>query len=445
MPIQFDQLQAPLNLQSPKIRKQIAPILDYTQGFILEKHRRDFVANILLRFSSTDLPKIRRALASLPAALKIPSVAQLLAEGVAIRASLAAGLPVAALPAIAFAGLSAHGVAALALRFPSMPIAFRQGFKSRLISMPGRADTSAWHQPWASAPVDALIVIAAASASDLAQATSALRTHWQSIAKIDVESGSVLRLPSANPLEKGTPIEHFGFADGNSQPEFFIGKNTRTPAWKSTFDPAMNLARILVPEKLPVQSADRFGSYLAYLKIEQHLDRFKAATARLSTSACPMSKVQAGQMIMGRTREGKQLVHPSRHENDFSADDDPKGVKWPFASHTRKMNSRESGEAATRILRRGVPYEEGNQKGLLFQSFQASLQDQFEEIYFNWADQPHHPEDETGSDPVIGRTLETPLKFPSTCPRGIKIADLTTLRGGEYFYFPSITALQSLS
>ena len=440
MPIQFDQLQAPLDLQSPKLRKSIAPILDYTQGFILEKHRRDFIANLLLRFKPADLPGIRSMLGS----LDIPSVSRLLAEGATIRASLAASQPPAPLPPIVFAGLSAHGVETLGLNFPIIPIAFRQGFKSRLTSRPGRADTSDWHEPWASSPVDALIVIAASSASDLAQATAALRAQWQALADIDVESGAVTRLPSANPLEKGTPMEHFGFADGNSQPEFFTGKNTRSPAWQSTFDPAMNLGRVLVPEKLPVRAANRFGSYLAYLKIEQHLDRFNAAAARLSASACPMSKLQAAGMIMGRTREGKQLIHSSRHENDFSADQDPKGVKWPFASHTRKMNSRDANEPGIRILRRGVPYAEGNQKGLLFQSFQASLQDQFEEIYFNWGDQPNHPQDETGADPIIGRSLDTPLKFPSNCPSGIQIANLTTLRGGEYFYFPSITALQSL-
>lgn len=440
MPIQFDQLQAPLDLQSPVIRKKVAPLLDYTQGFILEKHRRDFVSNLLLRFKTSDLAGIRRALAS----LKPPGVSQLLAEGSAIHASLDAGQQPATLPPVVFAGLSAHGVQTLGLKFQGLPVAFREGFKRRLISRPGRADTSAWHPPWASSPIDALIVIAASSASDLAQATAALRAQWKPLANVDVESGAVIRQPSANPLEKGSPIEHFGFADGTSQPEFFKGKDTRTAAWKSSFDPAMNLARVLVPEKLPVRVGDRFGSYLAYLKIEQHLDRFNAAVTRLSTSACPMSKERAGQMITGRSREGKQLIAPSRHVNDFSADQDPNGIKWPFASHTRKMNSREGSESSIRILRRGIPYQVGNEKGLLFLSFQSSLQDQFEEIYFNWGDQPNHPQDETGSDPLIGRALDTRLKFPSTCPGGISISNLTTLRGGEYFYFPSITALQSL-
>lgn len=440
MPIQFDQLQAPLDLQSPAIRKRVAPILDFTQGFILEKHRRDFVANMLLRFKTTDLPGIRRALA----AIQPPSVSQLLAEGSAIRASLDAGQQPASLPPVVFAGLSSHGVQALGLKFQSAPVAFREGFRSRLSSRPGRSDTSAWQEPWASSPIDALIVIAASYASDLAQATAALRAQWQPLANVDVESGEVIRQARTNPLERGTPIEHFGFADGTSQPEFFTSKDTRTAAWKSTFDPAMNLARVLVPEKLPVQVGDRFGSYLAYLRIEQHVDRFNAAVTRLSTSACPMSKDRAGQMITGRSREGKQLIAPSRHVNDFSADQDPNGVKWPFASHTRKMNSREATESSIRILRRGIPYQVGKEKGLLFLSFQSSLQDQFEEIYFNWGDQPNHPQDETGSDPLIGRPLDTRLKFPSTCPGGIKIANLTTLRGGEYFYFPSITALQSL-
>ncbi len=444
MAIQLDQLSAPLDLKSGVTRELIAPILNYTQGFILEKHRRDFTANVLLRFHSTDLLRIRKALASLPISLTIPNVFQLLSEGAAIRAALDGGEQPVPLSSIAFIGLSSIGIAKLGLAFHSAPLAFAEGFKHRLSEMPGRGDISDWQSPWADSSVDALVVLAASSKDALAGATSAVRAHWQSIAHMDVESGAVKRLPVDSPLEKGIAVEHFGFADETSQPEFFTGQNTRTPSWQSTYDPAMKLSRILVSEKLPAPVADRFGSYMAYLKIEQHLDRFEAVIDRQAGSACPMSRERAAELIMGRRKDGKQLIDPARHENDYAAEDDPDGVKWPFASHTRKMNSRDKDEVGTRILRRGVPYEDGESKGLLFQSFQASIQDQFEEIFINWGDQPHRPKPDTGSDPLVGRALSTPLKFPSDCPEGIQIANLTTLRGGEYFYFPSLTALEAL-
>jgi Dyp-type peroxidase family len=444
MPIQLDQLPCPLELESRDVFARIAPILDWTQGFILEKHRRDYVANCLVRFDASAYGRVRQSLASLPIGLSIPSVSRLLSEGVMIRTSIEGGQVPAALPPIVFVGLSSKGMSKLGLGLDNCSVAFRQGFKQRMTSSPGRGDTSAWQEHWSSSSIDALIVIAAGSEADLEQAVAAIRAHWQGVADIDVEAGAVKRLASANGIEKGLAIEHFGFADGTSQPEFFVGKNTRTAGWRSAYDPAMPLKNVIVPEILPVGAGDRFGSYMAYLKIEQHLDRFEDAVDRLSTSVCPVSRARAGELITGRSREGKQLIDPYRHENDFSAEDDPQGKLWPFASHTRKMNPRTGAELGTRILRRGVPYEEGSEKGLLFQSFQASLQDQFEELFFNWGDKPNQPEDGTGTDPLIGRPLGTPLKFPSTCPTGIQIANLTTLRGGEYFYFPSITALKLL-
>lgn len=89
------------------------------------------------------------------------------------------------------------------------------------------------------------------------------------------------------------------------------------------------------------------------------------------------------------------------------------------------MNPRNGKEPNTRIFRQGIPHEEGEEKGLLFQSFQAFLDAQFELLLKGWALNQHHPRQNAGVDPIVS----TPL---------------TTIRGGEYFYFPSIPGPQAL-
>src|SRR5437016_1920144 len=79
---------------------QAQPILGDVQGHVLEKHRRDCVANLLLRF--TDAAAARSALAS----LAIPSVIKLYEEGTTIRQALVEKKAVPALPAVCFAGIS---------------------------------------------------------------------------------------------------------------------------------------------------------------------------------------------------------------------------------------------------------------------------------------------------------------------------------------------------
>src|SRR5262245_36146795 len=80
-----------------------------------------------------------------------------------------------------------------------------------------------------------------------------------------------------------------------------------------------------------------------------------------------------------------------------------------------------SGPRQTRlrlILRRGIPYrsakdpahllEDDNvDRGLLFMSYQASIEQQFESLMKTWAnrdDAPHHTEPRAGHDPLIGQS-----------------------------------------
>jgi len=108
---------------------------------------------------------------------------------------------------------------------------------------------------------------------------------------------------------------------------------------------------------------------------------------------------------------------------------DADGLRCPFASHIRKVNPGDDttdlgGVRRTlpkRILRRGILYgpplencrtAAGDKvdRGLLFLSYQASIDDQFEFLIQHWVNSPDLPKDYSrdgqpaGNDPLIGQS-----------------------------------------
>jgi hypothetical protein len=89
---------------------------------------------------------------------------------------------------------------------------------------------------------------------------------------------------------------------------------------------------------------------------------------------------------------------------------------------------------------------------MYFQCFQANLEGQFEFLMRRWANFRSHPQKGCGVDPLVGVDPNHPRQFPKpgTPPdevpqtAGVSISDLTTIRGGDYFYFPSIPFLKHI-
>lgn len=384
MPIDFFQLPRPL---PPAAEAKAAKWLSKTQGHLLAKHRRQEVWHLLLRFG-TDPSRVRRALAGLP----IPSVVDLRSQP---RDRRPAGLA-------AFIGLSSAGLAKLG--GPKLSLPFEAGFLERS-TFPLEIPADGWRGHWAGRRFDAVVVAAAGTAGTLEAFRAGLESSGAFEAPVVVEKG-------VKKLVNGRPAEHFGFADGVSQPVFFQDQlNTPAGPPLSHYNPAVPFSVVLLADRICPKRDDCFGSHMAYLRIEQNLAEF----AKL---ACP-------HLVVGRNQDGSPLIPHTSHENDFDRSSDPQGAHWPIGSHTSKMTPRNGKEPNTRIFRQGIPYEEGAEKGLLFQSFQAFLDAQFELLLKGWALNQHHPRQNAGVDPIV----TTPL---------------TTIRGGEYFYFPSIPGLETL-
>jgi Dyp-type peroxidase family len=288
-------------------------------------------------------------------------------------------------------------------------------------------------------------------------------------------------------LENGHDIEHFGYADGVSQPLFLNDDNDVEPYPGDVALGAEDL--VLVPDTLG-SKASSFGSFLVYRKLQQKVRDFKDAEGEEEDAADGTlanvlglqgsDRARAGAMIVGRFENGTPLTVLGTEEdeagkpvftNRFDYHNDQAGLKCPFHAHIRKVNPRGETkdkfglELRHRITRRGIPYgpklpdgapEDGVSRGLLFMCYQRNIGQQFEFMQQAWANTVNfiHGADPAKGisavdlDPVIGQGMRGALTFPLVYEKAVtRQADFKQfvhLKGGEYFYAPSLSGLQSL-
>jgi Dyp-type peroxidase family len=300
---------------------------------------------------------------------------------------------------------------------------------------------------------------------------------------------------------RNKPVEQFGYRDGISQPLFFEEdvaaeyKRGGTDQW----DPSAPLNLVLVPDPL-AEAEDAFGSYFVFRKLEENVKGFKAREEELAQAlGIDQSNPElAGALVVGRFEDGVPVLlrdteHPAGEDpecpdpntdplldfNNFSYLQAGSESKCPFQAHIRKTNPRGDSvalgatleeERARRIARRGITYGERERgddgrptledqpetgTGLLFMCFQRSIQDQFAFMQRAWANNPGFARPGTGIDPVIGQQVRNhpgvqrwPSVWGDTDP-GKQVAfdfgDFVTMKGGEFFFAPSIPFLRRLN
>jgi len=300
------------------------------------------------------------------------------------------------------------------------------------------------------------------------------------IARVGTE---ILRTEIKEPLEteEGKDKEHFGFRDGVSQP---LIDGVSDESKKGQRFP---------PEDFVLTDQDPWineGSFMVFRRLAQDVSNFKIFMKKTSAKL-GMSEDKLGAKFMGRWKSGAPLAldefqdkDPKKEDltdfNDFTyMDDDPDGKKTPRFSHIRKTNPRGDGGFATkeenlkannthRMLRRGAPYgkefDENDPKsadverGLLFMCYVKNIPRQFEFVQRIWANEKDFPKAGTskgnkvehGHDPIIGQHdgegfvhLKQGDSF-TRIPKDGGFEQWVTMTGGEYFFSPSIKALQSL-
>ncbi|WP_291992897.1 hypothetical protein [Candidatus Accumulibacter sp. ACC003] len=531
MPLDLASNTGPIALDDPDLGDFLADL----QGNILNGHGRDHAVHIFIAFKPGKLLAVKEWISRFAETLITSAKDQLDGAKAQKESGIDAGL-------FAHFALSASGYDYLGVAKASQPYganpqgrpstltiggdelpfysdSFQAGLKSRreaLLDPPAEQ----WQDGFAGV-LDALIILADDNPSDLTAAELAVRQQLHDIATIEtVESGLTLRRKfeatvNATDIQKsfGNVVEHFGYADGVSQPLFVQDKATESSGkyWPHAGAP-LNLVLVADPNGRPAIS---FGSFLVFRKLEQNVRGFKTAEARLA-KALGLPRELAGALAVGRYEDGTPAVlqpgdgiwaessNPTI-PNDFNYHGDPDGRKCPFHAHVRKSNPRlesvkaggvlaqnDEEELGHRIARRGITYGgplstsedldelPSNGVGLLFMCYQSDIWEQFEFIQRFWcnnplflkpaidtvAGQPSPPaaartgldavigqKQDKLLDPLIGEAAQSPLNWPSEWGKATvqpsiasedQFGQFVTLKGGEYFFSPSLSFLRGL-
>lgn len=466
----------------PPVHDDERALLDDIQGNILAPHGRYLANHILLRFSSPDTGNARDFIRSFRDRVTTASAQH------TAKTSFQADPDVQG----THYGL---GLSASCCRLLGVPdewtptdTAFLAGMNQRRHANGDEPEsTSAW-QPHLTS-LHAIVIIADSREDVLQSATSDVLDMLTppDRRQAAVESGHWLPYPRAadDPLR----VEHFGFAEGLSNPRFISRPAGALPGVH--WDDTTSLDQILVP--CGPSSAEAFGSYLVFRKLEQQVRRFWDLEQQLEAAiaAAGGSAGRAAAMAMGRFRSGTPLAEsgndlgPAR-SNDF---DQFKleiatgtGTRCPMHAHIRRANPRgelpvvyspNSGLPTTAvsrripIARRGIPYghrlddpcnpdvplEDRPQDGvgMLFMSMHSDIARQFEYVQRHWLGGAGT----SGTiDPVVvdpissGRAPSQPQKWPVEWARphdgtvSFAFNSCVKLLGGEYFFLPPKSFLE---
>ncbi|WP_038200439.1 Dyp-type peroxidase domain-containing protein [Xenophilus azovorans] len=275
-----------------------------------------------------------------------------------------------------------------------------------------------------------------------------------------------VRILSVEPMQRhldaqGHQRDHFGFADGLSNPAPPQGGARPQPWDRWALGDYLLGYTNSQQEDTPSGWLWTDSSFLVVRKLRQDTATLEALLAPLP----PAQREEAMAHMVGRWPDGRSLMDPDgRLGNDFDYRADPDGRRCPFAAHARRANPRDlPGERADqrvlpRILRRGMAYgppaQQGPQadRGVMFMAYNASIAEQFELIQ-SWLSGGNSGGVQAYSgqrDPLFGVPREgDPAVFryegahgPVEVPLGPKPA--VTLQWGLYLFAPSIEALREL-
>ena len=192
--------------------------------------------------------------------------------------------------------------------------------------------------------------------------------------------------------------------------EFILGYPVQSP----------NHPRMVLPPQV-THPLLKNCSYLVFRRLKQDVSAFnnfiETESKRLSLVTDGMSKVKLKALLVGRWPSGAplaispenddlELASDSTRNNNFGYADDHNGFKTPIISHIRKVNPRDLSTdignsnltLKKKILRRGIPFgrpldnQLGNSdRGLMFLSYQDSIQHKFEFLTRNWMGKSDKP------------------------------------------------------
>ena len=369
----------------------------------------------------------------------------------------------------------------------SFPVEFQQGMKKRaaILGDTGANDPEKWDELWHNDRIHAWLGINAVSAEALDLRTTQLQTLMN-------ETNGAIFLGSqdaASLFFNGKPCnkEHFGFTDGFGNPDYLgverdsqpgQGKLMPDGTWERLATGELLLgyadeAGELPPAPVPHLFASN-GTFMVYRKLHQNVATFRAYLDSHAANYTGGKEKLAAKFI-GRWRDGtplevspdqpdQSIVNDPARSTNFTYSNDPEGTRCPIGAHVRRVHPRDafgfSGRLVDRrrITRRGLPYGKAalenesvsdcDERGVIFIALNASLVRQFEFVqqqWINYGNDAHQGNDKDmllGNHGGKGRFIvqgdATPTNPPFVCSH---LPNFVELRGGDYFFLPSITAL----
>lgn len=381
--------------------------------------------------------------------------------------------------AFTHAGLCALGLPQASL--DTFPAEFQQGMaaRSRLLGDVADSDPARWELgTTAGGGCHVLAILNAGTESHLAERREWLVTGLPHAGGLTVvATQNTARLPDSR--------EHFGYADGFSQPLVEgdgmpaapgQGEPDGSGGWRPLKAGEFLLGHpdetgVVPPGPHPAGLA-RNGTYLVYRKLHQNVAVFRRFLSE-SSRGYPGGEEMLAAKLVGRWRDGTpiemspsapapELSAETQRNNAFTYGDDLNGYRCPLGAHVRRANPRDAlpfGDKMVhrhRLIRRGMTYgdplppgapDDGVERGVVFITLGASIVRQFEFVQTQWMNDGNifvlgadrdvlvGDNDGTGKMTVQG----APPRFVANVPR------MVTTRGGDYHFLPGIAALRFIA
>jgi len=397
--------------------------------------------------------------------------------------------------AFTFAGLKAFDLPLATLI--SFPVEFQLGMQQRaaILGDTGPNAPEHWDPCWhaSSKPIHAWLAINAIS-------PAALESRCDEIQSLLATVGGTTLLAQQDAAAivvngKPTTREHFGFTDGFGNPDYLgvtrssqpgQGKLNPDGTWSPLATGELLLGYADEAGELPVAPVPHLlaanGTFMVYRKLHQNLATFRAYLAQQAAhygAGDRDAKEKLAAKFIGRWRDGTPLElspdapdfsltqNPNRSTN-FTYAADPEGTRCPLGAHIRRVHPRDAfgfhGRLVDRrrITRRGLPYgpfaaenqpaSDTDDRGIVFMALNASISRQFEFVQQQWIEYGNDAHQGNDKDMLMGNHNgkgrfviqgdSTPTNPTHICPH---LPNFVELRGGDYFFLPSITALGMLS
>jgi Dyp-type peroxidase family len=367
---------------------------------------------------------------------------------------------------------------------------FREGMAARaqVLGDLGASAPARWETPLGSGTGHVLATIKALTTELLERELAGFR------AGVERAAGVSIVHEQHTQLLRGAR-EHFGYADGFSQPA--IKGVAKHEAVADGVPEAHDKWRGLAPGEFilgyededqlmpsaPAEPLGRSGTYMIYRKLSQNVVLFR----RTLSDAAPLyghDQEKLAAKVAGRWRNGTPLVlspdgpipnfNPKDPKNNAFRylDTDADGTSCPLGAHVRRTNPRDalgwkglnnSGLLSFRhrIIRRGMPYgpplpdgatgaEPGADevdRGLVFVCFNASISRQFEGVQTQWVNDGNAFHLGHDKDFFLGDSSTTNKMTVQGDPPFMLSPQpsFVTTRGGEYLFVPGLAALRFLA